>query len=219
MARCHFCGKKLGLLGRVRLISERRDRKRQDTHPALVFCESCAASWPDHHKRSTLNEITEGVEPVEAFRISEVKALDPAGRTVQGSTTATADYCYGDLVFTDKGICYIGHDTFIQSSPLRANLTGFDLAAIARNVAAKRSASAESRRRSDLSLSANLHTAKRLIFFPRHYIGSIEYETWDGLKIEGRDRFWSFELPQERDTYMRFNKAISHYLKLSSFRN
>ena len=210
MAQCHLCGKNLGFFGKIALCSEMRSPELSEQHTSLIFCKSCAPSWPRKHKEEIAAVVCEGTAPIEKFRISNVKTQDPTGRTGQGITTRTVDYCYGDLVFTDKGICFLGISTLSESSSLR-----FSPTKIIRDVAQQGRAYAKSRdykRNSGHVLLESIRAAERLLFFPKKPLVSVTFSTWGGLKIDAQDRFWAFDLPQDKETYKQFKKAISSYL-------
>ena len=87
MKQCYLCNKKLRFRDKVKFMDQER------------FCESCATIWPQKRKENAISLLYAGDDPNEIFRIKRVITPD--------SDIGTKKTLVGDLIFTDKGVCFL----------------------------------------------------------------------------------------------------------------
>jgi len=87
MAVCSKCGQRIGVFKKSYRLGPEKTR----------FCEACAETWHQEDKERLLAPLYAGGKPKELFCIHRVMMVDPYDRTQKLG---------GDLIFTDKGICF-----------------------------------------------------------------------------------------------------------------
>ncbi len=198
MARCHLCEKKLGWFSKVRRMDGQR------------FCRDCAIRWPEERKRRAIEQLCGSGEPNELFSIPDVKCVSPdrpKGRLV----------LYGNLAFTDKGVCFIQLAEAPNAEPLWQQVFEAFGAMIDERQAEKRAARAlEAGRRTILeraeSFADLLRRSPRLIIVPPGEIRDITYGWFSGLRIKTAKGSPRFELDRPGKTFKAYRERIGKYV-------
>jgi hypothetical protein len=120
MARCHSCRKWLG----IGLFS------RWENMDGHSFCRTCAPTYEQQRRQATLDALLQDGGPELVFAIPNVRVADPdkpRGRAL----------LVGDLVFTDKGVCFVQVAKATRADPGWGLMFGLVGAAIATAVATR----------------------------------------------------------------------------------
>jgi len=176
------------------------------------FCEACAEEWRQEEKKKDLRALYEGGAPTELFSIKKVVMLDPDDAT-------HAQQFGGELIFTDKGICYAAVTRFkVPSQATATALFGLIGALIwaSQAKAARKKAWAKvpggGEERPTDDLARFLYDARRLVVFHKRDLTGIE-RRGTGLRIVARDKKpQMFVLDNGKKTYKQYKTQIENYL-------
>ena len=203
MAVCSKCQKKIGMFKKAIRLGPDKAR----------FCEACAEEWRQEEKKQNLTALFEGGAPAELFSIKKVMMVDPDDAT-------HAQQFGGELIFTDKGICYAAVTRFkVPSQATATALFGLigALVQASQAKAAKKKAWAKvpggGEERPTDDLARFLYDARRLVVLHKRDLIRIQ-RRGVGLRIEARDRKpQMFILDNGKKTYKQYKSQIEDYLQ------
>jgi len=200
MNECYMCRKPLTKeSGKIKLDN-------------ALFCFACAPQWDQRRKQQALTAINENGPLVELFHISQAIMANP--------DNPNKNHLVGDIVFMEKGVCFVQLADFEVKQQSGAMLFGMlgsmiDMSIYrkAKNKAAV-SYDAQVKLLSPEGLLGMLMGAPRLIFVPKNEIQNIKYSRMSGMVIDTGNKATKrvFTLEGGKKAYQVFESQIRDYL-------
>ncbi len=200
MATCSACGAKSGLLKKAYRLGPEK----------AVHCESCAEKWHHEDKKRVMANLYATGQPKEVFCLHRVMMPDPHDPGYRFG---------GDLVFTDKGVCFAALVRYKAPNEAASVAVGGLLGAWiqrSQEKKARRKAWAEvpgeglSRQTDDLAKF--LYLSKRVLVFPKADILAVGFNFWGTFRVKTRDKTQAFALEDGKKTLKPHKAAIQDYL-------
>jgi|GEM_PF-3375640 len=198
MAQCFKCKKNIGILKRTVKMGPQK----------LPYCVDCAK---EQEKIDALEFLLRGTPPNEVFRIPLVTLSEPYDSELKTQLL-------GDLVFFDKGICFVQLVEFkipSQHYALMFGLVGMLISQSKVKKAMKKAIEEFLQKKSEAlsqSLEESLQKSPRVMVFPREDILEIKKTLAATLKIKTHEKKPIFTLERGKKTFREFEERIHRYM-------
>jgi hypothetical protein len=177
------------------------------------YCIECAQVWHQEDKERQIRELYEDGPPQELFAIPKTTLPDPA-------TPGGQEQLGGDLIFTDKAICFASVVRFKTTNQQTAQLAFGVIGALiasSKNKRARREAWSQapggglSRLADDLA--EHLYLCDRVVVVPRRQVTKLGPSFWTGpaFRVYTPASKLRFELENGRKTWKQYRDWIDAY--------
>ncbi len=211
MARCHICGKNLGLGLLSHWVTMDRHR----------FCQACAELYRQEREAQVRSAVSEGGVPQCIFTMTHVRTRDP-------DRPKGRERLVGAAAFTDKGVCFFQTGQHLAADEGQGGLFGL-IGIIISEIISRRHKKRAVAETADLfrdrqDIAKLLGSARRVLFYPLDQTSRLRFDAkgfdiWEGKR---RKRF-AFEggrkaYKQIRDQALAYADDIGRGVKPAPIR-
>lgn len=187
MSECQMCKQHIGLF-----------KPKWTKLDGMKFCKECAPKWQVERKERVMAALFAESEPKPNFCMTGITASEP--------DCPTRWFHTGNLLFTDKGVCFVGLVTWKMHRGLRA------LEAFSQMNEALATGDEMNRDFPSTSLKDFLGRSERLIFIPKAEIKQMKYRPIRCLKIRTEKKSYIFTLRGGKKEYEATEPYFKQYM-------